>query len=79
LEFAIMSLRPSDRLATVGEIRLSLAAEGKFSLFARRGACRSEGFSTVGPKHADMSRGESWRKLPGGSAEFTMRRLETVD
>ena len=31
------------------------------------------------PKAAYMTEIESWRELPGGSIEFTMRRLPTAD
>lgn len=31
------------------------------------------------PKAAYMSAVESWRELPGGDIEFTMRRLATAD
>jgi hypothetical protein len=31
------------------------------------------------PKAAYMTAIESWRELPGGSIEFTMRRLPTAD
>lgn len=36
-------------------------------------------FFTRFPKAAYMSEVESWRELPGGNIEFTMRRLGSAD
>ncbi len=36
-------------------------------------------FFTRFPKAAYMSKVESWRELPGGAIEFTMRRLRSAD
>ena len=37
------------------------------------------GFLARYPKAAYMSGVESWRELPGGEIEFTMRRLPSAD
>lgn len=46
-----------------------------------RGAARTKArdFLTRYPKAAYMSGVESWRELPGGDIEFTMRRLRSAD
>jgi len=40
---------------------------------------RARDFLTRYPKAAYMSGVESWRELPGGDIEFTMRRLRSAD
>ena len=47
------------------------------SSFRARAAARD--FLTRYPKAAYMSAVESWRELPGGEIEFTMRRLPSAD
>ncbi len=39
----------------------------------------AEGFFTRYPKAAYMSAVESWRELPGGDIQFTMKRLRSAD
>ena len=46
----------------------------------REGArTKARDFLTRYPKAAYMSSVESWRELPGGNIEFTMRRLPSAD
>lgn len=40
---------------------------------------RARDFLTRYPKAGYMSAVESWRELPGGDIEFTMRRLRSAD
>ena len=40
---------------------------------------RARDFLNRYPKAAYMSSVESWRELPGGDIEFTMRRLASAD
>ena len=40
---------------------------------------RARDFLSRYPKAAYMSAVESWRELPGGDIEFTMRRLRSAD
>ncbi|MGX1328168.1 hypothetical protein AB7M56_002667 [Bradyrhizobium elkanii] len=40
---------------------------------------RARDFLKRYPKAAYMSAVESWRELPGGDIEFTMRRLASAD
>jgi hypothetical protein len=40
---------------------------------------RAQAFFARYPKAGYMSEVESWRELPGGDIEFTMRRLPTAD
>ena len=46
---------------------------------ARQGQDRARDFLDRYPKAAYMSAVESWRELPGGDIEFTMRRLASAD
>ena len=56
------------------------------AICARPSPCRASkarttarDFLTRYPKAAYMSAVESWRELPGGDIEFTMRRLHSAD
>jgi hypothetical protein len=40
---------------------------------------RARAFLTAFPKAAYMSAVDTWRELPGGQIEFTMRRLPSAD
>ncbi len=40
---------------------------------------RARDFLTAYPKAAHMTEVESWRELPNGGIEFTMRRLRSAD
>jgi hypothetical protein len=50
-----------------------------FVLPRERARTKARDFLTRYPKAAYMSGVESWRELPGGDIEFTMRRLPSAD
>jgi hypothetical protein len=50
-----------------------------FTLPRDQARTRARDFLTRYPKAAYMSGVESWRELPGGNIEFTMRRLPSAD
>jgi hypothetical protein len=50
-----------------------------FVLPRERARIRARDFFTRYPKAAYMSSVESWRELPDGDIEFTMRRLRSAD
>ena len=50
-----------------------------FTLPRDKARARARDFLDRYPKAAYMSAVESWRELPGGDIEFTMRRLGSAD
>jgi hypothetical protein len=50
-----------------------------FTLPREAARTRARDFLSWYPKAAYMSAVESWRELPGGDIEFTMRRLPSAD
>jgi hypothetical protein len=50
-----------------------------FTLPREEARARAREFLSRYPKAAYMSSVESWRELPGGDIEFTMRRLASAD
>jgi hypothetical protein len=50
-----------------------------FTLPRDQARSKARDFLTRYPKAAYMSGVESWRELPGGDIEFTMRRLRSAD
>jgi hypothetical protein len=50
-----------------------------FTLPRDKARTKARDFLTRYPKAAYMSGVESWRELPGGDIEFTMRRLPSAD
>jgi hypothetical protein len=50
-----------------------------FTLPREAARSRARDFLDRYPKAAYMSAVESWRELPGGEIEFTMRRLSSAD
>jgi hypothetical protein len=50
-----------------------------FTLPREMARTRARDFLDRYPKAAYMSAVESWRELPGGDIEFTMRRLRSAD
>ncbi|MCA6124140.1 hypothetical protein J6500_19905 [Bradyrhizobium sp. WSM 1704] len=50
-----------------------------FTLPREQARARARDFFARYPKAAYMSSVESWRELPGGDIEFTMRRLASAD
>jgi hypothetical protein len=80
-----MAFRPRD-LAD----RMSARRQGKgkgadgymretFTLPREKARAKARDFLTRYPKAGYMSAVESWRELPGGDIEFTMRRLRSAD
>jgi hypothetical protein len=76
-----MAFRPrdlADRMA-----RRRKAPDGflreTFTLPRDKARARARAFLTRYPKEGYMSEVESWRELPGGEIEFTMRRLPSAD
>jgi hypothetical protein len=50
-----------------------------FTLPREQARTKARDFLTRFPKAGYMSAVESWRELPGGDIEFTMRRLPSAD
>ena len=76
-----MAFRPRDLAGRMAERRKP--ADGylreTFTLPRERARIKAREFLTRYPKAAYMSSVESWRELPGGDIEFTMRRLPSAD
>jgi hypothetical protein len=76
-----MVLRPRDlasRMATRRKPDDGYLRE-TFTLPREAARLRARDFLKSYPKAAYMSEVESWRELPGGDIEFTMRRLASAD
>jgi len=76
-----MVLRPRDLASRMADRRRP--ADGflreSFTLPREQARVRARDFLDRYPKAAYMSSVESWRELPGGDIEFTMRRLASAD
>ena len=76
-----MAARPrdiADRMAARRKLDDGYLRE-KFTLPREKARTRARDFLTRYPKAAYMSGVESWRELPNGDIEFTMRRLRSAD
>jgi hypothetical protein len=76
-----MALRPRDlasRLAARRKLDDGYLRES-FTLPREAARMRARDFLKRYPKAAYMSEVETWRELPGGDIEFTMRRLASAD
>src|SRR6202040_1857522 len=76
-----MAFRPrdlADRLAGRRKFHDGYLRE-TFTLPREKARAKARDFLTRYPKAAYMSEVESWRELPGGDIEFTMRRLSSAD
>ena len=76
-----MALRPRDlasRMASRRKLDDGYLRES-FTLPREAARARARDFLKRYPKAAYMSEVESWRELPGGEIEFTMRRLASAD
>jgi hypothetical protein len=76
-----MSSRPrdlADRMAGRRQLDDGFLRE-TFTLPRDKARTRARDFLTRYPKAAYMSGVESWRELPDGDIEFTMRRLRSAD
>jgi hypothetical protein len=75
-----MVMRPrdlADRMAALSKSDGYLRET--FTLPRDAARMRARDFLSRYPKAAYMSTVESWRELPGGDIEFTMRRLASAD
>ena len=76
-----MAFRPrdlADRMAGRRKLDDGYLRE-TFSLPREKARSKARDFLARYPKADYMSSVESWRELPGGEIEFTMRRLPTAD
>jgi hypothetical protein len=76
-----MASRPrdiADRLAQRGRRDDGFLRE-TFKLPREQARLKARDFLSRYPKGGYMSAVESWRELPGGDIEFTMRRLRSAD
>ncbi len=81
-----MALTPRDlagRMAGGRNARRRKPADGflreTFTLPREQARMKARDFLARYPKAGYMSAVESWRELPGGDIEFTMRRLPSAD
>jgi hypothetical protein len=85
-----MAFRPrdlADRMAARRRLKEGLKKEGlqdgflreTFTLPREKARVQARDFLTRYPKAGYMSAVESWRELPTGDIEFTMRRLPSAD
>ena len=81
-----MALTPRDlagRMAGGRIARRQKSADGflreTFTLPREQARAKARDFLTRYPKAGYMSAVESWRELPDGAIEFTMRRLPSAD
>ncbi|MFB9262993.1 hypothetical protein ACFFWD_07370 [Bradyrhizobium erythrophlei] len=76
-----MVFRPRDLASRMAERRRPHDGylRETFTLPRDAARARARDFLNRYPKEAYMSAVESWRELPGGDIEFTMRRLASAD
>ena len=77
-----MASRPRDLADRMADRRKKLDdgyLRETFTLPRDKARIRARDFLTRYPKAAYMSGVESWRELPDGDIEFTMRRLRSAD
>ncbi|HMH63155.1 MAG TPA: hypothetical protein VK561_17990 [Bradyrhizobium sp.] len=77
-----MAFRPRDLADRMARRRKKLNdgyLRETFTLARDKARTRARDFLTRYPKAAYMSGVESWRELPDGDIEFTMRRLRSAD
>jgi hypothetical protein len=84
-----MADRPRDLAERMARRRRRAAAPGEkagdgflresFTLSRAAARARAQAFFARYPKAGYMSEVETWRELPSGDIEFTMRRLPTAD
>lgn len=84
-----MADRPRDLAERMARRRRRAAAPGEkagdgflresFTLPRAAARARAQAFFARYPKAGYMSEVETWRELPSGDIEFTMRRLPTAD
>ncbi|MBR0833107.1 hypothetical protein JQ612_07870 [Bradyrhizobium manausense] len=80
-----MADRPRDLAERMARRRKPAAKAGdgylpeSFTLPRAAARARAQAFFARYPKAGYMSEVETWRELPGGDIEFTMRRLPSAD
>ena len=75
-----MALRPRDLADRMAARRgQDGCLRETFTLPRDKARTKARDFLTRYPRQAYMSAVESWRELPGGAIEFTMRRLPSAD
>jgi hypothetical protein len=81
-----MADRPRDLAERMARRRKPAAGSGgdgylreSFTLPRAEARARAQAFFARYPKAGYMSEVETWRELPGGDIEFTMRRLPSAD
>jgi hypothetical protein len=78
-----MAFRPRDLADRMSARRQGKGADGylreTFTLPREKARAVARDYLTRYPKAGYMSAVESWRELPGGDIEFTMRRLRSAD
>jgi hypothetical protein len=88
IEFVVMRIRSCDMAVRPRDLADRMAGRRKpddgylretFTLPRDRARTQARDFLIRYPKAAYMSSVESWRELPGGDIEFTMRRLASAD
>jgi hypothetical protein len=78
-----MAFRPRDLAERMSGRRKPRGGDGylreTFTLPREKARAKARDFLTRYPKAGYMSAVESWRELPTGDIEFTMRRLRSAD
>jgi hypothetical protein len=74
-----MASRPRDLADRMARRRKLEDGYLRETLPREKARAKARDFLTRYPKAAYMSSVESWRELPGGDIEFTMRRLPSAD
>jgi hypothetical protein len=78
-----MAFRPRDLASRMSGRRKPGGSDGylreTFTLPREQARAKARDFLTRYPKAGYMSAVESWRELPTGDIEFTMRRLRSAD
>jgi hypothetical protein len=78
-----MAFRPRDLADRMSGRRKPQRGDGylreTFTLPREKARAKARDFLTRYPKAGYMSAVESWRELPSGDIEFTMRRLRSAD
>ncbi|MGJ5011135.1 hypothetical protein ACQR05_25445 [Bradyrhizobium oligotrophicum] len=81
-----MGIRPRDIASRMAARRQKGAAQARdgyvrdtFTLPREQARAKARDYLTRYPKAGYMSAVESWRELPDGAIEFTMRRLPSAD
>lgn len=74
-----MASRPRDLADRMAARRKDGFLRETFTLPREQARLKARDFLSRYPKAGYMTAVESWRELPGGDIEFTMRRLRSAD